>query len=221
METLIVGKYCARPKPASEIVAGFDILQNGLARVAHSSYDSLAEHYDYPEVLKGIDSIFNGISEEWAGSNPFQVVLLNQLLRWSSLRTATPNDQERVQKINPEFISHDSYIDTALLMTGRKNYLAEKLVEGFRKRGTFVPSPALIPLAGLMLEKDARSPYGVSFKPGQHAQALCVAQTEKYLASTANGELVRVGKNIYCNLDDLGYSDKNGRVLIINSRARL
>lgn len=106
------------------------------------------------------------------GSNPFAVVLADQILRQEKLRVATNADLEKAMRRNILEL-HGIYEDTALVLRTeeedrkhRKNIpIAKYLGEQLRARKMEFSSerPVVIPLNGLELQ-PAKNGYGLTFK---------------------------------------------------------
>jgi len=105
------------------------------------------------------------------GSNPFAVVLANQVLRQQNLRTATQADLEKALKLGVLNL-RGTYEDTGLVLRTEEDTdyrtntpVAKHLASQLRERGaTFSPeNPLVVPLTGLQLEKSDNN-YGLVFK---------------------------------------------------------
>lgn len=115
---------------------------------------------------------YDGILE---GSNPFAVVLANQILSQEGLRTATQADLEKALKIGWDL--RRTYEDTGLVLRSEKDDytkntpLAKDLAKQIKTRGIkFSPkNPVMIPLIGLELEV-ADNNYGLTFKLKEDAE---------------------------------------------------
>ena len=96
------------------------------------------------------------------GSNDYAVVLANKILRQVGLRTATPEDVEKILRENRLDLK-DFYVDIALVLRSEdepNSYLAKDL----RKQiGRGKRLPVMISLIGLDLRIDENSPRGLSF----------------------------------------------------------
>ena len=80
--------------PKSVPTANF--LEGDFGKAVHSEYKGRAERdYGDASALKVL-SYSDGVAK---GSNPFAVVLVNQIVREEGLRTATPADLERILRI--------------------------------------------------------------------------------------------------------------------------
>lgn len=110
------------------------------------------------------------------GSNPFAVVLANQILSQERLRTATQADLEKALKIGWNL--GGTYEDTGLVLRSGENedyskntLLAKELAEQVKGRGIkFSPKkPVMIPLTGLELE-NSDNDYGLTFKLKEDAE---------------------------------------------------
>ena len=110
------------------------------------------------------------------GSNPFAVVLANQILRQEGLKTATQADLEKLLRIGGDL--RGTYEDTGLVLRSKddKDYskntpLAKVLAEQVRARGIkFSPkNPIMVPLTELELEK-ADNGYGLTFRLREDAE---------------------------------------------------
>ncbi|HUW43601.1 MAG TPA: hypothetical protein VMV95_01395 [Bacillota bacterium] len=117
-----------------------------------------------------------GYDDVVKGSNPFAVVLANQILREENLRTATQADLEKALKIGRDF--QRTYQDTGLVLRNKKdrdysknNPLAKDLAKQLKKRGIrfSLKTPVMIPLIGFELEK-ADNDYGLTFKLREDAE---------------------------------------------------
>lgn len=98
------------------------------------------------------------------GSNPFAVVLANQILRQEGLRTATQADLEKTLRIGA--LDLRGYEDTGLALRseGEPNtYLARNLMKQIKTRSQKQKMPVMIPLNRLELTIDSDSPYGIAF----------------------------------------------------------
>ncbi|MEI7718406.1 MAG: hypothetical protein WCI72_00945 [archaeon] len=106
------------------------------------------------------------------GSNPFAVVLVNQIIRENGMRTATPSDIERALQAGVNL--GGTYEDTALVLRSKddpNSYLAKNVADQISLRQK-LKSPAMIPLSELDLVKDASSPHGLAFKLRDDAQII-------------------------------------------------
>ena len=117
----------------------------------------------------------NGIIK---GSNPFAVVLANQILRQNGLRTATHADLERALKVSALSL-RGTYEDTGLVLISEEDrdhstntYLAKDLAKQVKARGIkFSPkNPAVIPLTGLELQTTQDNDYVLTFKLREDAE---------------------------------------------------
>lgn len=104
------------------------------------------------------------------GSNPFAVVLANQILREENLRTATQADLEKALRIGWDL--KETYEDTGLVLISeedqdysRNTSLAKDIAKPIKVVGIkFSPKkPVMIPLTGLELE-NSDNYYGLTFK---------------------------------------------------------
>ena len=115
------------------------------------------------------DSALNVLSYEGGivrGSNPFAVVLVNQILEQSQsgLRVANQSDLELAIK-NNTLPLREQYEDTSLVLRNEdepNEYLARDLIAQIRARKPKMP--AMIPLSELELVADSNSPYNLGFK---------------------------------------------------------
>src|SRR3989338_7237392 len=99
------------------------------------------------------------------GSNPFAVVLANQILRQAGLRVATQGELELAMKIGAMNFG-GTYEDTGLVLRTEDNpneYLAKNLMTQIKARNKKQKLPVMIPLAGLELRTDSNSPHGMTF----------------------------------------------------------
>ncbi len=111
------------------------------------------------------------------GSNPFSVVLANQILRQEGLRTASQADLETAMRIGAMNF-RGTYEDTALVLRteddkdySRNTHLAKDLGRQLKERGLKfgAKSPVVIPLTGLDLQR-AENEYGLTFKLREDAE---------------------------------------------------
>ncbi|MBU2615563.1 MAG: hypothetical protein KKC19_00495 [Nanoarchaeota archaeon] len=110
--------------------------------------------------------------EEYAvkGSNPFAVVLANQILNEENLRVANQTDLEKAMKLGVLDLRR-TYEDTGLVLRSEEDdsqrniLLSKNMVSQLRERRTEFSSenPVMIPLTQLTLEKTD-SDYGLTFK---------------------------------------------------------
>jgi len=122
------------------------------------------------KVLKYEDNVVKG-------SNPFVVVLANQILRQEGLRTATQADLEKALRVGALNL-RGFYEDTGLVLRSEedKDYskntpLAKDLTEQLKERRIkFSPkNPIMIPLIGFELETEENQ-YGLTFKLRKDAE---------------------------------------------------
>jgi hypothetical protein len=122
---------------------------------------------DYGNV--SVLDIFGG-RDTVTGSNPYSVVLSNQILRQIGLRTTTPADIEGLLKLGDLDLS-EIYVDTGLVLRNGNEpnyYLAKDLKRQLGKNKL----PAMIPLIGLDLRVDDRSPSGLAFDLREDAEII-------------------------------------------------
>jgi hypothetical protein len=106
------------------------------------------------------------------GSNPFAVVLVNQIIGQEGLRTASQADLEIVSKTNALFLG-GQYEDSALVLRTEGNpneYLAKNLMAQIKARNSNAEMPAMVPLSELELVTYANSPHNLGFKLKENAQ---------------------------------------------------
>ncbi len=117
---------------------------------------------------KALDVLsYNPKTDAVHGSNPFAIVLLNQILRPERLRTATQADLEeiivRTRTFTPAFVNeHSSFVLRS--ESGHNEYFARNLGSQLRARGSEIDLPVMIPLSGLDLVNDSDNQYGLAFK---------------------------------------------------------
>ena len=159
-----------------------EILGGNLGKSVLDEYNKLVERdYDGSSALK----ILSYRDDVVRGSNPFAVVLVNQILEKNGLRTATQADLEKAIKLN-ELIQKGPNLrgyceDTGLVLRKfekRKDphietecvanyYLADNLAEQTKTHET-----VMIPLNGLELVKDLEGEKKLSFKLKEGAQVI-------------------------------------------------
>ena len=177
------------------------------------------------------------------GSNPFAVVLANQILRQEGLRTATQSDLEKALRIGWDL--RGTYKDTALVLRSGdepNKYLASNLMKQVKARNPLQTMPVMIPLNGLELRTDQSSHYGLAFDLTDLSEiiyALILDEPEKFNSEDINEETGlprRTGKgnrtlcptdsglsrldldhNLDLNSDHRGLadSDEDGRVVVV------
>ena len=106
------------------------------------------------------------------GSNPFAVVLANQILRQDGLRVATQADLEKALRTQAMNL-RGTYEDTGLVLRSEDNpnsYLANDLVSQVKSRNKKQKLPVMIPLAGLELRSDGNSNQGLAFNLREDAE---------------------------------------------------
>jgi hypothetical protein len=99
------------------------------------------------------------------GSNPFAVVLANQILRQEGLRTSTQADLEKALRIKALEL-RGTYEDTGLVLRSEdepNTYLAKDLMNQVKARNKKQELPVMIPLTGLELRADSNSPHSLAF----------------------------------------------------------
>jgi hypothetical protein len=99
------------------------------------------------------------------GSNPFAVVLANQILREQGLKTASQADLERALRTGTLNL-WGTYEDTGLVLRTEEEpnvYLAKDLMRQVKARNKESKMPVMIPLMGLELKVDSNSPFGLIF----------------------------------------------------------
>lgn len=109
-----------------------------------------------------------GYDNRVLGSNPFAVVLVNQIIREQGLRTATQADLERILKVNALDLRGTSEDSALVLRTDGdsykpNDYLAKNLTRQLKERRK-TKWPTMITLSDLDLVKDEASHYGLAFK---------------------------------------------------------
>lgn len=144
---------------------GIFLLEGGFGKQFLEEYDGRIKDYKDNPNLK----VLNYNSNIVKGSNPFAVVLANQILNQENLRTATQADLEKAVKIQALDLK-ETYQDTGLVLrsvqdTYTKNTpISRDLANQLKEREIqFSPeNPVVIPLNGLRL-KNADNEYGLSF----------------------------------------------------------
>jgi len=108
------------------------------------------------------------VLKDGKGSNPYAVVLANQILRQVGLRTATPADIERILRQKSLDLS-GVYVDTGLVLRSEdepNEYLAKDLIRQLGEQKL----PVMIPLVGLDLRVDSNAPNGLAFNVREDAE---------------------------------------------------
>ncbi len=135
-------------------------------------YNGRAEKdYNNSDALKVLS--YDGVVK---GSNPFAVVLVNQIIRKQGLRTATQADLEKILKTNAINL-RGFYEDSALVLRSEDNpnpYLANHLLGQAEQKlkMNLKKMPLMIPLNGLELVNDSNSPYNLAFKLREDAEII-------------------------------------------------
>jgi hypothetical protein len=151
-----------------EIIPVVNFLEGNFGRVVLEEYKGRAKA-DYNNV-SALDVL--SYDEVVKGSNPFAVVLVNQIVSPEGLRTATHADLERAIKANALPLN-GHYEDTGLVLRGKENpnrYLARDLMAQIKARNPKAKMPAMVPLSELELVADENSPYKLGFKLKENAQ---------------------------------------------------
>ena len=180
------------------------------------------------------------------GSNPFAVVLINQILP-EGMRVATPADLETILKT--EVLDLKGHYELAALVLRRKDnpntYLAEDLDNQIQSRYK-VEYPIMIPLVSLELVNNSNLNIDLSFNLREDAQIIYAPQlvqgnNEKRFSQTDKNGLPILDKNFkrvlytgYSGLsvmglgrelnlvsdwDDLCCSDLDGRIVAVRDEA--
>jgi len=149
-----------------------DFLRGDFGKAVLEEYKGrVSQDYDNSKGLKVL-SYSDGLVK---GSNPFAVVLVNQILRQEGLRTATQADLEKILGTNA-FDLTGTYEDSALVLRSEgdpNSYLAKDLHAQVNERlGKKAKLPVMIPLAGLNLVKDQDSDYGLAFKLRENSEIM-------------------------------------------------
>ncbi|MBI5148168.1 hypothetical protein HZA33_00645 [Candidatus Pacearchaeota archaeon] len=178
------------------------------------------------------------------GSNPFAVVLANQILREQGLRTATQADLEKILKSNALKLK-DHYEDTALVFRSvaePNEYLALNMLREVKGMNGLIAPPIVIPLCSLELVNDANSPHGLAFKLREDTRFFCTdklahenndkrfSETDKNgmpifdekgsrILYTTNSGLSRLflGDSLFCRADrgNLADSSVENRIVVV------
>lgn len=146
--------------PTAEFLGG-DFLEFGKAVLKEYQGRAKADYRNAPAL--NVLSYDHGVVK---GSNPFAVVLVNQIVSGEGLRTATHADLERALKINALPL-RGQYEDTGLVLRSEdapNEYLAKNLMAQVRARNPNAKMPAMIFLSELELIADANSPHQLGFK---------------------------------------------------------
>jgi hypothetical protein len=113
------------------------------------------------------------------GSNPFEAVLINQVLERRGLRIANVTDIDTLVQTNPSYLE-GYYVDAALISgsycTPRRT-IEKDLAQQISERGEF-DLPVVIPLTELYLELDntPENEFGLLFKLKEDAQIISAPQ---------------------------------------------
>jgi len=176
-------------------------IEGGDARLFLREFNERANRYNNPEALKVLS--FDSEKGIVVGSNPFAVVLTNEILR-TGITTATPRQIEYFLEsgLHPSMI----HADTALYLTGldrTNSFVAESLNRQIRERG--FKESVLIPLTSLDLfeEKDQ-----LGFKLREDAEII-------------RTEFLEPGTFSQLNNDGVPIRGKGNRILYANSDSGL
>jgi hypothetical protein len=192
-----------------------NILGGDFGKAVLQEYKQIAETKykgaDALDVLSYEDSIIKG-------SNPFAVVLVNQIVGQEGLRTATPADLERairLNKVNQELGLNlrGTYEDTGLVLRSESEpneYLAKDVAKQIKARD--VKLPVMIPLNGLELVNDSKSEHDLSFKLKENAQIIPASILNKngYFTSEMVDEQTGLPKQVGENGDRYLYTRNSG-----------
>jgi hypothetical protein len=220
-------------RPLMEIpkaIPSANVLGGDFGKAVLQEYKQAAE-----TTYKGADALdvlsyHNNLIE---GSNPFAVVLVNQIVGQDGLRTATPADLERairLNKVNQQLGLNlrGTYEDTGLVLRSESEpneYLAKDVAKQIKARN--VKLPVMIPLNGLELVNDSKSEHDLSFKLKEDAQVIHAPILNKdggYFTSEMIDEQTGLPKQVGENGDRYLYTRNSGlsglylnRVLILYS----
>ena len=177
------------------------------------------------------------------GSNPFAVVLANQLLRDNGLHVATMADLERVLRTGDAIDISHHYVDIALFLVSEDDphsYLAHDIAKQIKERNGGKPDfPVMVPLRCVEVENDESSPKGLRFKLSGDTIVYAPILNEPNNFSSVNentglpietGSLctvtsglsrLRLGGGLVLDADvhDLAISDSYGRVVVVRDGA--
>lgn len=108
------------------------------------------------------------------GSNPFAVVLANQILRQERLKTATQAELEGILECETlELRGHVVYTNLVLRSNEAPNsYLAQYSMKQVKARNPEQEFPVMIPLIGLELVNDSDSNYSLAFELTEDAEII-------------------------------------------------
>lgn len=153
-----------------------------------------------------------------SGSNPFAIVLINQVIKKERLRTANQADLEKILKTKVLDLS-GTYEDSALILRSEwepNYYLAKNLMKQVKQRGkdSKIKMPVMIPLYDLELIKDFESPYGLSFKLKENAGII-------YASVLNNKDNRFLSQNIDKETGLPGKFSKEGNRILHNGRSGL
>ena len=146
-----------------------------MARYPRARFLSEAEQERYEESVRNfvasnyppVPPAINSLSPRMNGSNPWKVLLLNQI----GIKTASIQKLDLLGDINPKFLEGFLVDVPAVILrspTGRNEYLAKKLAELVGITNFEVPHV----IEGLEPEYDQNSPYGLSFKRGEQFRVI-------------------------------------------------
>ncbi len=202
--------------------------------------DSIRKDYKKFDVLK-VGNYKDGIVK---GSNPFYAVAVQNRLP-SNYRVASQADVELAMRVGA-FDFRGTYEDTGLVLRteGEPNsYLAKHLMSQVKGRG-FKEMPVMIPLSGLGLVEDKNSNHGLSFKLKDNAEITYApilnkggnfdskdidtktglpkevgngSRTLYTRDSGLSGLCLGRGLSLGSYVDNLAYSNVNGRVVLVST----
>jgi len=176
METMRLPEFTAAPLiEVPTVIPRANFLTGDFGKAVLDEFKERAEaDHDNADVLNVLLYSNNIVK----GSNPFAVVLVNQIVSQAGLRTATPADLERVLQCNALPL-RGQYEDSALILRSDGNpneYLAGDLIKQVQARNPKAKMPLMIPLAGLELANDSNSRYGLAFKLKEDAEVIYAPQ---------------------------------------------
>ncbi len=157
----------------------YSFLEGDFAETILREYNNLVQNqYQNASALNVLSFEDNVVK----GSNPFAFVLLNKILREHGKWIARPSDLERVLETGVIDLKR-TYGDSGLVLrddNSKNEYLAKQLGEQIRQKGYSIEEDTIMmPLAGLDIKYDSKSPHNLSFQLTDYSEIITASQLNK------------------------------------------
>ena len=164
------------PKKFPSGNVSYSFLEGDFGKTILEEYNKLIkEDYKNASVLNVLSFEDNVVK----GANPFAFVALNKILKDHGKWIARPKDLERALE-NDSINLKGTYGDSGLVLRSEDDpngYLAKSFIEQIKERQT-IEYPLMIPLAGINLAYDSKSPHNLSFKLTDSTELIYAPQFE-------------------------------------------